>query len=145
MGIRKDLRNNITEESVAYGYTLSVWGSGALLLNSFQTTPVDILSFIFGSVLGFALLSLIAFKGLVKEAKVNREEDFVVASMIHILASLGTVVLNYLIVTSSADVNQNIIYLTVGLNTTFIYNLMLMAESYLSKDIFEAEKRLSEN
>ncbi len=142
MTFMKQLRDNITEESIAYGYTLTIWGSGALLLNSFQTNPLDILLFVTGGVTGFAILALIAFKGFLKEVKMKREKDFIVSSMIHILASLGTVVVNYLIITSSSDVGQSLIYFLVGANTTFLYNLVLMAETYLSKDVSKLEEKI---
>ena len=139
----KQLRDNITDESIAYGYTLAVWGSGALLLNSFQTTPIDILSFVGGGVIGFAILALIAFRSLVKEVKVERDQNFIVSSMIHIFASLGTVAANYFFITSGSNIDQALIYFIVGVNTTFLYNIALMGEKYISKDVFMLEKRLS--
>lgn len=143
MKFMKQLRDNITEESIAYGYTLAIWGSGALLLNSFQTNPIDIISFVTGGVTGYAILALIAFRGLVKEVKVEKDEDFIVSSMIHTFASLGTVIVNYLIITSGSNIGQPLTYFVVGANTTFLYNIMLMAESYISQDVFRLEERLS--
>ncbi len=135
MNFGHQLRKNITNESVAYGYTLAVWGSGALLLNSFQTSPADILSFVIGGVTGFALLSIIAFKGLVTHVDIDEDNDYVPASMIHILASLGTVIANYTIITQLPQPSKILLFLIVGVNTTFLYNLMLVAESYVTNNL----------
>lgn len=142
MRFLRKLRDNITDESVAYGYTLAIWGSGALLLSSFSIEPELILSFVLGGVAGFAALALIAFRGFVKEVDMEMENNFIVGSMIHVLASFGTVAANYFLITA-LSFEPAIIFLLVGANTTIMYNIMLMAEYYISKDIFELEKRVS--
>ena len=143
MELRRQLRKNITGESLAYGYTLTIWGSGALLLNSFTTLPFDVLAFVFGGVAGFTALALVAFKTFVGQVKYDRDDDFVVASTIHIFGSLGTVLVNYAIITQApASVQKEVIFLAVGFNATFLYNIMLLLEEYITKDIYEFEKKL---
>lgn len=139
MGFSEKLRDNITDESVAYGYTLAVWGSGALLISSNTISPTTIMSFVIGGITGFALLALIAFGKFVKQVSPETDSDFVVASMIHILASFGTVATNYFLITFSG-LEGNLLFLLTGLNTTFLYNIMLMAEYYLSRDIIKLER-----
>lgn len=143
MKLMKELRENITNESIAYGYTLAIWGSGALLLSNFQTNPTDILSFVTGGVAGFALIAGIAFKGLVKEVKLDSGGNFIVTSMIHIFSSLGTVLANYFIITSGSNLSEVVIFFIVGINTTFLFNIMLLAESYISEDVLKLEERIA--
>lgn len=142
MSFSEKLRDNITDESVAYGYTLAVWGSGALLISSNTISPATIMSFVIGGISGFALLALIAFGKFVKEVHPEKESNFVVASMIHVLASFGTVAVNYLLITGSG-LEKNLLFLVTGINTTFLYNIMLMAEHYLSRDIIKLERKIS--
>ena len=143
MKFMKQLRDNITSESIAYGYTLAIWGSGALLLINFNTNPADILSFVTGGVTGFALIAAVAFKGLVKEVEIESEKDFVVTSMVHVFASLGTILVNYVIITSGSHISELQIFFIVGSNTTFLYNIMLLAESYISEDVLMVEERVA--
>ncbi|MFB6115928.1 MAG: hypothetical protein ABEK10_00295 [Candidatus Nanosalina sp.] len=142
MKFSRKLRDNITDESVAYGYTLTVWGSGALLISSHNINPHLIMSYVIGGVTGFAALALLAFRGFVKEVGIEHENNFIVASMIHILASFGTVAINYLVI-GHTGLQDVFLFALIGVNTTLIYNIMLMAEYYLSKDIYDLEKRLS--
>lgn len=143
MKLRQELRKNITGESLAYGYTLAVWGSGALLLNSFSTQPIDILSFVFGGVAGFTALAFLAFRTFVDEVKYDVSKDFIVSSTIHILASFGTVLINYIFITQLGDaVQKEISFIIVGFNATFLYNLLLLVEEYLSEDLYRFEKSL---
>ena len=143
MELRKNLRKNITGESLAYGYTLAVWGSGALLLNSFSAQPFDILTFVFGGVAGFCTLALIAFRSLVKEVEYDVSKNFIVSSTIHILASFGTVLTSYILITKGNPAfSKEVIFLIVGFNSTFLYNIMLLIEEYLSEDLYRLEKSL---
>jgi hypothetical protein len=57
MDPRSRLTNNLTAESEAYGYTLTIWGSGAMLIYKVQTPDLfHILLLTFGAVLGFGVL-----------------------------------------------------------------------------------------
>lgn len=143
MELRSQLRRNITGESLAYGYTLAIWGSGALLLNSFDTLPFDVLAFVFGGVAGFTALAFLAFRTFVGQVEYAKNEDFVVASTIHIFGSLGTVLVNYAIITQApASIQKEVIFLLVGFNATFLYNIMLLVEEIISKDIYRFEEKL---
>ncbi|MFB6207753.1 MAG: hypothetical protein ABEJ69_00215 [Candidatus Nanohaloarchaea archaeon] len=146
MDLLRELREHVTQESIAYGYTLSVWGSGTLLLTSYTTpTPEMILAFITGGVVGFGLLAVAVFQKFFGEIqKPERHGKFVVASMVHIFASLGNVFLSYLwIKLFSAALEPYLVFGLVGVHATVTYNLMLLVEEILSEDIYHLEKRLS--
>jgi len=143
MELRRQLRKNITGESLAYGYTLTIWGSGALLLNSFTTLPFDVLAFVFGGVAGFTALAFLAFRTFVGQVEYARDDDFIVASTIHIFGSLGTVLVNYALITqASGALQKEAIFLAVGFNATFLYNILLLVEEYITKDIYQFEEKL---
>jgi len=134
-----NIKNNIANESVAYGYTLSVWGSGALLLNYFSMTPESILAFVFGGVIGFGLLAAISFRNLFEPVE-KPEVEHIAASMIHILASMGSVLITYLAITYT-DTHSNLLVFLLGAHVTFTYNILLALEELLSEDIHRFEAR----
>lgn len=142
MSYSEKLRSNITHESIPYGYTLAVWGSAALLLSSYELNPDLVFLFVFGGVTGYGILAAIAFKGIIKEVEKNKQSKLVVASMIHILASLGTVGINYLLIVNSG-LQATIMFFIVGVNATFSYNIMLLAEAHVSEDLLNLERKIS--
>lgn len=64
---RKRLRTLVGSSAAPYGYTLATWTSGAVLM-SVNGTPnlPDVLAFMVGAVLGFALVGALAFGGVGK-------------------------------------------------------------------------------
>ncbi|WEL23364.1 hypothetical protein [Candidatus Nanohalovita haloferacivicina] len=134
-----NIQDNITDESAAYGYTLSIWGSGALLLNNFTMTPSAILAFVFGGVVGFALLAAISFRGFFREVE-SPEVQHIAASMIHIFASLGSVLITYLAVTNVESFSMAFVFL-IGAHVTFTYNILLVFEELISEDIYRLERK----
>lgn len=140
MSYSEKLRSNITHESIPYGYTLAVWGSAALLLSSYNLTPDLVFLFVFGGVTGYGILAAIAFRGIIKEVEKNKQSKLVVASMIHLLASLGTVGINHLLIVNSG-IQSTMMFFTVGVNATFSYNIMLLAEAHISEDLLDLEMR----
>lgn len=141
MEFKRALQENITQESIAYGYTLSVWGSGAILINAFQITSIEILLFILGGIFGFGILALTAYNKLFQEIETRDRDKMIVGSMIHILASLGTVVFSLLIIENAGTMDPKYIFLVVGINTTLTYNLLLLIEELIYKDIAVLEKK----
>ena len=129
-------------ESEAYGYTLSVWGSGALLLQGFNLEASHIFLFVLGGILGFGVLAYIAFRGLKNRVNVEPPEEILTGSMIHILSALGTVLLSYSMITLGAGLKLSYIVSIVGFNTTFSYNVLLLLEGLVYKDLFELEEKI---
>lgn len=62
---RTDLRGVIGSSASAYGYTLTVWSTGALLSYSYgPPSPINVFTFFGGAVIAFALVGLLAFGGV---------------------------------------------------------------------------------
>lgn len=140
MNVNPGLKENITDESIAYGYTLAIWGTGALLLTNFSITEESILAFVLGGVLGFATLSLVAFKHFIEKVENPKPRKVIVVSMIHILASFGTVFLNYLFMNETSSLlSSGTIFFIAGFNVSVLYNIMLLLERYVSEDLYKIE------
>ncbi|WP_135824340.1 hypothetical protein [Halorussus ruber] len=59
------LTHNLVAESEAYGYTLTVWGSGAMLIHPFGMPDLGtVFLFVLGALLGFGSLGFIDFDRL---------------------------------------------------------------------------------
>jgi len=136
------LQENMKSESEAYGYTLSVWGSGALLLQGFNLQTSHIFLFVLGGILGFGVLAYIAFKGLKDRVDVGSPEEILTGSMIHIFSALGTVLLSYWMISLGSGLELSYIVSIVGFNTTFSYNVLLLLEGLVYKDLFELEEQI---
>lgn len=142
MMIPERLQDNLKSESEAYGYTLSVWGSGALLIQGFNLEALHIFLFVLGGVIGFGLLAYSAFRGLKNRVPSELSEDILTGSMIHILSALGTVFISFSVITLGSGLELYIKTAIIGFNTTFSYNLLLLLEGVLYEDLFELEERL---
>ena len=65
---RSDLRGVVGSSATAYGYTLTVWSTGAVLSHTYgPPSPPLVFSFFGGAVLAFALVGALAFGGLTSE------------------------------------------------------------------------------
>ncbi|WP_251344221.1 hypothetical protein [Haloplanus halophilus] len=87
---RRHLEATLREESRAYGYSLSIWGAGALLIGDLGVpSTAEVFAFAAGAVAGFAALALAAFGSPLDRTDDDRPST-VVVSMIHVLATLGS-------------------------------------------------------
>ncbi|MFB6294780.1 MAG: hypothetical protein ABEI97_03400 [Candidatus Nanohaloarchaea archaeon] len=133
MSLTGRLRINLTDESRAYGYTLVIWGSGAILIDAFGfPTPLQVMVYIAGAVAGFGILALVVYGNVFRRVENIKDEAMVVASSIHLIAALGTVGLaavaaNRLPATTS--------FFVVGVNATVTYNVLLLVETIFSREI----------
>jgi len=65
---RSDLRNVVGSSASAYGYTLTIWSTGMVLSYAYgPPSPPFVFSFVFGAVLGFAMVGVMAFGGVTVE------------------------------------------------------------------------------
>lgn len=133
MDARQKLQTNLTGESKAYGYTLSVWGSGAVLTHFFGLpTLIEVFLFVAGAVTGYGILALAVYRNMLTPVQTPVPEQVIVASMIHILAAAGTVgiamVLSWMLPFAWA-------FLLVGVNASFMYNVLLLVEVFLSEEL----------
>ncbi len=132
------LRKKITKESHAYGYTLAVWASGAILLTSFEVPVSGIFLYIFGALFGFFILAFTAFNNLLAEVK-HEDNVLIVVSMIHFIAAIGTVYVSYLL---TKVLSGSMLYFLVGINVTTVFNILLLVEDVFSEFLLYLESRI---
>ena len=66
-GYRTDLRGVVSSSASAYGYTLTIWSTGAMLSHFYgPPSPPKVFFFLGGAVLAFALVGVLAFGGVTK-------------------------------------------------------------------------------
>lgn len=131
--LRNQLQVNLTDESKAYGYTLSIWGSGASLINAFGfPSGMEVMLYVLGAVVGFGLLAVAVYGGMLGAVANLRDEEMVVASMVHLLAALGTVGASVVIANTLSAVPA---FFLTGVNASVTYNLLLLAEVALSREL----------
>lgn len=87
--LRTALRSVVAASAAPYGYTISIWGSGALLLSHHGVPDTtDVAAFIAGAIIAFGTLALIAGRagaGAVEPA--HHAEDRILAGTLHWLAT----------------------------------------------------------
>jgi hypothetical protein len=87
----------VSASAAPYGYTVSVWSSGAILIRYHSNPTVgDVLLFAVGALTGFALLGLVAHGKLRQTAPLAPGPERVIAGALHWFAvgvALGAVVL----------------------------------------------------
>lgn len=128
MNPRRRLARNLLSESRAYGYTLSIWGGGGLLMTRFgRPTALDVFAYVGGALVAFALLALLTFGDITAEPNVVREVR--ATSFVHVVATLGNLVISYLLTFVFHGVPA---FLVVGVQTTFTYNVLLLPEEYVA-------------
>lgn len=144
MNYRTRLRDNLLTESKAYGYTLSIWGAGALLIRAFGLPKsIEVIGYIAGALAGFALLVVVAFggeKGPLYDVEHSDTEAVIAASTIHVVATLGNVVLaDALITRLSASLSglSPLTFALVGAQVTVGYNLLLLSENVVARFLAE--------
>lgn len=88
----KVLEQRIASEAAAYGFSLTTWGVGALLIDHFGIPGLaGVLAYVVGAVAGYATLAVVAFGGVFDREQVETR-PLIVASAIHVIATLGTLV-----------------------------------------------------
>ncbi|MFB6216055.1 MAG: hypothetical protein ABEJ72_03685, partial [Candidatus Aenigmatarchaeota archaeon] len=98
----------------------------------------EVFLFIFGAVIGFMLLAGVAYRGILKTVKKPVEEKLLVLRMIHFVAALGTVGISYVLTENLTNVWA---FTFTGINATVSYNLLLLAEDYISREIVHGYSR----
>lgn len=146
MSTVKALRKNLTAESKAYGYTLCVWGTGALMITSYQAlTPETILLYVLGGVLGFGVMAYVAFQSFLRQFEYLHEEELIVASTVHVLASFGTVLLSYVFINLLQGLlPAGVLGLLMGAHAVISYNVFLLVEDKLFREFSVIEDQLAE-
>lgn len=78
----------VAASAAPYGYTISIWSSGALLMHSHGTPRVgDVFAFLAGALTGFGLLALFAHGALARTESLDHLSDRVLAGAMHWFAA----------------------------------------------------------
>jgi spore maturation protein SpmB len=82
----------VAASAAPYGYTISIWSSGAVLMRSHGTPRLaDVFAFLAGALTGFGLMALLAHGTLIRMEPVDHAPDRVLAGAMHWLAAGGAV------------------------------------------------------
>lgn len=134
MELKDQLVQDITSESKAYGYTLSIWGGGSVLSQVYGP-PNLIQTFLYvgGALLAFGLILLLTFDQLLVDDSMGSEIP--VPSMLHLVATLGTLFVGFVFakIVSITTLPQLIGFGLVGFQVTLMYNFLLPVETALVK------------
>ena len=139
MDARSRLARNLVAESKAYGYTLTIWGAGALLIATYGTpTPLQIFAYVTGAVVGFGVLAGAAFNQLFGDVESSADQQLAVVGMIHVVATLGNLVLSFLFIRYlGANLVTVAVFALIGFQATVAYNLLLLLESAVSRVVLK--------
>jgi hypothetical protein len=132
------LAHNLSAEAQAYGYTLTIWGAGAILIGVYDVPePPEILLFVGGALVGYGGLAAVAFDSLLDSRATEAEATLAVASAVHVVSTLGNLVVSYAVVVaaSRASLPSAVAFTVVGAQATVTYNLLLLMEDYLVRQM----------
>lgn len=136
MDANERLARNLVSESEAYGYTLSVWGSGALLIHVYHVPSAPaVFLFVLGGLLAFTTLAAVAFNQPFRRIEADTDSELIAASIVHVAATLGNLLLAWGIVggLDAAGVGLGASALIVGYQVSTAYNLLLLLEARMTR------------
>jgi hypothetical protein len=82
----------VAASAAPYGYTISIWSSGAVLMHAHGTPRVaEVFAFLSGALIGFALLALLSRGAVTTLQPLDHPPDRVLAGVMHWLAAGGAV------------------------------------------------------
>ncbi|MBC5792935.1 MAG: hypothetical protein H8Z69_02730 [Nanohaloarchaea archaeon] len=132
------LRATLAKESRAYGFTIAFWGSGAALIKAHGLpTLLEAVSYGFGAVLGFGILSIIAYRKALGTPN-YQENDIVILSMIHYVAALVPIIAAFQL-NALEPVKA---HLAIGIAASLLYNLGMLVEELVSEEAMRIERKL---
>jgi hypothetical protein len=90
--LRAAMATVVVGSAAPYGYTLSIWSTGAVLVRSYGTPTIgDVFVFVAGAITAFNLLGLLAEKTLTRTSPIDSRTDRVLAGVLDWIA-IGAVV-----------------------------------------------------
>lgn len=135
------LKETLTQESRAYGFTIAFWGSGALLINHAGTPSLtQALMYGLGAVTGFGLLTLYTYRAAFSSARTQERSKLMVLSMIHYLGALIPIAA----ASYTAKIADPLNFFVTGISTSVLYNLGMLVEEILSERGQALEEKLYE-
>ena len=82
----------VAASAAPYGYTISIWSSGAVLLNARGVPHVaEVFAFLAGALAGFGLMAIAAKGALTRMESLDHAPDRVLAGTLHWAAAGGAV------------------------------------------------------
>lgn len=131
MNLREQLARNLSAESEAYGYTLTIWGGGSVLINQYGTPTIgQIFLYVGGALVAFATLAAVAFPHLFTEHEAGQSRQLVIASTIHLIATFGSLGLAYFLTRTAitSAIPAWVSFSFIGFQLTLTYNLFVLSE-----------------
>lgn len=130
----KRLAEKLAAESVAYGFSLSTWGVGALLIQQFGIPDLlNVLAYIGGGVVGFAALAAVAFSRPFGETEAT-PRPLVIASAIHVIATIGTLLFAELVIRLTDPLFPPVaVFALAGISMSAGYNVLLTLETVFAR------------
>lgn len=129
---RDFLRSALEKESRAYGFTIAFWGSGAMLISEHGLpNMLEALSYGGGAVLGFGLLTALAYHRALGEPE-HENDKIMILGMVHYFAALVPIVVAAYF--AKIDISW-ISFGATGLFASVGYNLGMLVEEALSEKI----------
>jgi len=136
------LREVLTGESRAYGFTIAFWGSGqALAYHTASILPTNVFIYGLGAVTGFSIMAYFAFREALRPAKYEEEPEYMVMSMMHYLAALMPIALAYIY---GSFIEGNALFFATGASVSLVYNIAMVAEELFSEEAHHLESKLME-
>lgn len=133
------LRDVLTGESRAYGFTIAFWGSGqALAYHTAAILPSNVFSYGLGAVTGFSIMAFFAFREALSPANYE-ESEYMVMSMMHYLAALLPIALAY---AYGNYIDGNALFFATGASVSLTYNIAMVFEEIFSEEARVIEKQL---
>lgn len=133
------LRDVLTGESRAYGFTIAFWGSGqALAFHTASILPSNVFSYGLGAVTGFSIMAYFAFREALRPAKYE-DTEYMVMSMMHYLAALLPIALAYVY---GNHMDGNALFFATGASVSLTYNIAMVLEEVFSEEARVMEEQL---
>ncbi|WP_197425399.1 hypothetical protein [Halobacterium sp. CBA1126] len=135
MAPRDRLRANLLAEGRAYGYTLTVWGAGAMLIHAYGVpSPAGVFAFVGGALAAMTALALVAFDGLFDTQTARDAYERQAASIVHVAAALGNLAASYAVIWAATPaLPAHWAFSLVGFQATVGYNVLLLFEDGVAR------------
>ena len=135
---RNFLRSTLARESRAYGFTIAFWGSGTMLIaEAGLPSLLEALSYGGGAVIGFGLLTLIAYHRALGPVNYD-ESEVMILGMVHYIGALLPIVLAAYFAKMGSPWN----FFLTGVSASVVYNLGMLVEEALSENAERFERKL---
>jgi hypothetical protein len=128
--IRDQLKSSVAASSAPYGYTLTIWGSGAVAMGELGSPRIGgTLLFIAGAVLAFVLIEGLAYGSLSIQPSTGEPTTIAVWGDAHLLSAGGAVFVVWLLVRA---IDGKAGWAVAGFAATAVYLLVNAVQNALA-------------